>query len=304
MFGNLINNVKNKIDTIKEENENYNNLLKQSSKFSNLNNLPELKNIINEGKITKILEYCPDLNKEKAIIISNIIPINETFLEVYYIKEIITNIDYWLIPTNKYIWIINNKYYGIIPYQNITACYIVKNNIMSKIINLNNIILEINGNDEKVNNLISILSNEEYRNKTILEKTNYLCGIIPIYQKINNLSSGISIDANKNIVFHSKSFNYKYNYQDITNYELLLDNNCVLSKDQDTKQKITSFQNNCYTINIRITTKDKNFIIPILEQNALGKKYTNMDIIYQNNINFAKEVMSKLKELCEINYYS
>ena len=304
MFENILNNVKDKINTIKEENINYNNLLKQSLKFSNLNNLPEIKKTINEGKITKILEYCPDLNKEKAIIINNLIPLSETFLEIYYIKEIITNIDYWLIPTNKYLWVINEKSYGIIPYQNITTCNIVKNNLMSKSINLNNIILEINGNDEKINNLISILSNEQYRNKIIIEKTNYLCGITPIYQTINNISSGISIDESKNIVFHSKTFNYKYNYQDITNYELLLDNNCVLSKNQDSKQKITSFQNNCYSINIRITTKDTNFIIPILEPNALGKKYTNMDIIYQYNINFAKEIMSKLKELCEINYYS
>jgi hypothetical protein len=304
MLNNLISKVKDKINTIQEENKNYNNLLEKSSKFTNLQPLPTLNLIENEYKINYILETCPDLNKSKAITINNLIPIDETYLYIYYIKEIITNTEYWLVPTNKYIWIINNNYYNIIFYQNITNCNIVKNNLISKIINLNNIILEINGNDTTINNLISILTSTPYRENIIKEKVQYLCGIIPIYQNINKIKSGISIDKNKNIVFHTKKFNYKYNYQEITNYELLIDNTCILTKNQNSNTKITSFQNTCYTISIRITTSNNKFIIPILESNSLGTKYTNMDSIYLKNINFAKEIINKLKELCEQNYYT
>ena len=210
MFNNLINNIQNKINNIKEENANYNNLLNNSSKFSNLTPIPILNQSIIESKINYITKICPDLNKEKATIINKLIPLQETYLTINYSKEIITNTEYWLVATDKYLWTINQKNYGVISYQNIKTCNIVKNNIMSKIINLNNIILEINGNTENITNFINILSNEQYRNKKINEKTSYLCGITPIYQLINSINSGISIDKNNNIVFHSNTFNYKY----------------------------------------------------------------------------------------------
>ena len=254
MFNNLINNIQNKINNIKEENANYNNLLNNSSKFSNLTPIPILNQSIIESKINYITKICPDLNKEKATIINKLIPLQETYLTINYSKEIITNTEYWLVATDKYLWTINQKNYGVISYQNIKTCNIVKNNIMSKIINLNNIILEINGNTENITNFINILSNEQYRNKKINEKTSYLCGITRIYQLINSINSGISIDKNNNIVFHSNTFNYKYTPQEIINYELLLDNTYITGKNNNQKNNITSMQNTCYTFSLRITT--------------------------------------------------
>ena len=297
MFNNLINNIQNKINNIKEENANYNNLLNNSSKFSNLTPIPILNQSIIESKINYITKICPDLNKEKATIINKLIPLQETYLTINYSKEIITNTEYWLVATDKYLWTINQKNYGVISYQNIKTCNIVKNNIMSKIINLNNIILEINGNTENITNFINILSNEQYRNKKINEKTSYLCGITPIYQLINSINSGISIDKNNNIVFHSNTFNYKYTPQEIINYELLLYNTYITGKNNNQKNNITSMQNTCYTISLRITTPNTTFIIPILEQNSMGTKYTRQDSIFQKSMNFAKEIINKLNEL-------
>ena len=302
MFNNLIDNIKNKINTLKTENENYNIQLNNSKKFTNLSPLPNLTSTIIESKILNILNECPDINKDKATIISKLIPLNETYLTIAYTKEIITNIEYWLIPTNKQIWIINNNSYGIIPYESIRKLTIVKNNLMSKIINLNDIILEINGNDIKINNFISILTNPNTKELITKEKTSYLCGIIPIYQNINNINSGISIDNYANIVFHTKTNNYKYNKEDILNYELLLDNNPIINKNQTTNNHITTFTNSCYTINIRITTKDNQFIIPILESSPTGYKYTIKDTIFITNINFAKEIIKKLNELYKDTY--
>ena len=173
---------------------------------------------------------------------------------------------------------------------------------MSKIINLNNIILETNGNDRTINTFISILTNQEQREKTIQEKTNYLCNTTPIYQNINKINSGISIDKDNNIVFHTKTNNYKYNKNDIINYELLIDNNPIINKNQSTTNHITTFQNSCYCITIRITTTTDKFIIPILETNISGTKYSTKDTIFQKEITFAKEIISKIDELYKNNY--
>lgn len=293
----MFNKIINKINNIKKENKIYQNLLNNSSKFTGLIQLPNLNNPIIEGKIATITEMCPDINKNKAIIINKLIPLDETYLTINYTKELITNIDYWIITTNKYIWIINEHNYGIMNYQNIAICEIIKNNIMSKTINLNNIILEINGNNENINKLINILNDYQYREKIITEKTKYLCDIIPIKQLINNIHSGISIDNNKNIVFHTKEFNYKYNISEIKNYEILMDNNHINGKNESTKTYMSSMPTSCYTISIRITTNNTSFLIPILEPNSINTKYTNKDQTFINNLNFAKEIIESINNL-------
>ena len=137
MFKELINNINNKINTIKEENNHYKELLEKTETIKNLYPIPNLIPEIHIHKVTTITNSCPDINKDKAILISKLIPIDETFLTIIYSKEIKTNKEYYLIPTNKYLWIINETTYGIYQYQNFN-CQIIKNNMMSKIILLNN----------------------------------------------------------------------------------------------------------------------------------------------------------------------
>ena len=174
---------------------------------------------------------------------------------------------------------------------------------MSKIILLNNILLEINGTDTKIQQFLSILTNPEKREQIIKEKTAYLCDITPTYQKINSIGSGISIDNQSNIIFHTKQRNYKLNIKDINNYEILLDNQVIFSKNSNTSNKITNFQNNCYQISLRITSKNSEMIIiPILEPSTFGSKYQRQDTIFQKNINFAKSIMDKIDSLKENNF--
>ena len=74
-----------------------------------------------------------------------------------YTKEVLTNIEYYIIPTNKYIWIITNTNYIVYNYPTNPICTIIKNILMGKIINFNNIILEITGTDTTINNFINIM---------------------------------------------------------------------------------------------------------------------------------------------------
>lgn len=297
MFKNLINSLEEKYNNLKKENENLNYLLQNTTTFQNLLPLPNLTNEPSEHKITYITTECPDINDEKAKMISKLIPIDETYLDVFYMKEVLTNKEFYLIPTTKYLWFINTKEYGAFYYDNL-KCSIIKNNLMSKILILNNILIEINGNNTKIDNLINIINDKKYRDEKIKEKTAYLCGIIPIYQKINSLFSGISIDNNKNIVFHTKENNYKYTIEQIENYEILLDNQIYTSKKTTTTKSIGSFQNSCYQITIRITTKEGQIIsIPILNQNTFGTKYNNNDSIFQKSLKFANSILNKLNDL-------
>lgn len=302
MFKDLISKVQNKYNNIKEENNYYKKLLETTTTIKNLKPLPNLNIKPIEFKITYITNDSPDINKEKAKLISSLIPIEETYLTTIYGKEILTNKEYYLIPTDKYLWIINEKNYEFCSYTNINI-KIIKNNLMSKTILINNVLLEINGTDTKIQTFINIINNVTERENIIKNKTSYLCGIIPIYQNINNIGSGISIDNNQNIVFHTKDFNYILNYSQIESYELQLDNQITYSSKNNTANKITNFQSSCYQMSIKITSKENTiFIIPILEPNTFNTKYQRQDTIFQNNLKFAEEIINKIKSLNPYQY--
>ena len=296
MFNQAIKNLKDKYNTIKQENDTLDNLLNTTTTFQNLYKIPIQKDNNLEQKINFILNNCPDINEEKAKLISNIIPIQETYLEVFYSKEIKSNKEYFIIPTDSYLWIISTNEYGAFDYSKLNAT-VIKNNLMSKIILTMNILLEINGSSDKIDTLINIQNTQEFRNKIIQEKTKYLLGITPIYQKINKLNAGLSIDKDNTLVFHNKEESLKCNPKELINYEILLDNQVYFSKNSSTKTAMTSFNISCYQITIRITTPSTVFILPILEQNSFGTKYTNHDSKFTYSINFAKEIIAKLQTL-------
>lgn len=297
MFKDLLNSIEEKYNNIKEENNNLNNLLKTTTTLKNLFPIPNNVTEVSLFRVSFITNECPDINTDRAKIIANLIPINETYLTALYAKELLTNQEYFIIPTNKYLWFINTKSYGAYEYNKI-KCTIIKNNLMSKTILLNNILFELNGSNNIIDNLLNIIQSEEYREKKINETTTYLCGIIPIYQQINEIESGISIDKNNTIVFHSKEKNYKCNINDIDNYEILLDNQVYTSKNITSTTSIGNFQNSCYQINLKITLKDNTIIsIPILQENTFGTKYNSHETTFKKNIEFAQKIIDKIKEL-------
>lgn len=298
MFKDLLNNINNKYNTIKEQNNLYKELLDTSNTLTDLLPIPDkTNNQISEHLITYIINSSPDISKTKAYIIANLIPINETYLEVYYAKEIKTNQEIYIIPTNQRLWIITPNSYKTLPLDT-NQISIIKTNFMSKSVLFNDILLEINGNTEKINKLVNIINNKNERQNIINKETAYLCGITPIYQQINSINSGISIDNNNNIVFHTKENNYKHHISEITNYEILLDNQSYYSKTNISKTTINAMSNSCYQISLRITINNTNqIIIPILEPSSVGTKYTFQDTIFQTNINFAKSIINKLEEI-------
>ena len=149
MLNKILNSLKNKYQEKKEENDTLNNLLETTSTFETLIPIPELSNDYLEYKTSYITNNCPDINETKAKKITKLIPIDETYLEALYAKELKTKQEYYIRPTNKYLWIINEEKYGAFYYNNL-SCSIIKNNLMSKVLLLNNILLEINGTENKI----------------------------------------------------------------------------------------------------------------------------------------------------------
>ena len=79
---------------------------------------------------------------------------------------------------------------------------------------------------------------------------------------------------------------------------MLIDNQTIYSKNNSLSNKLTSFISSCYNISIKITLNNNQiFLIPILEQNSLGTKYDSHDSIYQESIDFAKQIINKIKEI-------
>ena len=192
VFKNFIHHVQDKYNNMVEENHHFQQLLQTTTTFHNLFPLPDNDREISDHLITYITNDSPDINEAKAYIIARLIPIDEIYLMVVYARESLTGKEYYLVSTSKKFYVICHDGYLCYPYENL-ACEVVKSNLMGKTILFSNILLEVNGSEKKLQTFLSILNDFSIREKMIQEKSKYLCGIVPIYQNINSIGSGISI---------------------------------------------------------------------------------------------------------------
>ena len=169
--------------------------------------------------------------------------------------------------------------------------------MLSKTILLSNMLFNINGSNEILLEFIKLFQDSNYRENEINKKLEILCNTIPSVYYLNDIASGISIGLNNEIVFHTKTFHYKYNIKNIKNYELLLDNIVVEEKKSNHRNRITANKNSCHEMSIRITTDNNTFFIPILEKNAFSTLYSSTSKEFRENIEFASDIIDILDEL-------
>lgn len=300
MFNKIVSTIQEKYQKMQAESQEYNKLLETTTTFPECS--PFSTDIAKKSNIShkEILDICPDLNDQKALLIINALPIDELYLTIMYCHECKTHKEIFIVPTTKYLWIMTSTGYLKYEYNNLSVTNI-KTNIMSRTLNFCNILIEVNGTVEKIDNFVNIINNQEYRTNLINTKLQTLCDIIPTERYINDLGSGISIDKDRNIVFHTKEFNYKYKINELTNYELLLDDSVIIEKKTNRRVRLTSNKTSCMEMYIRVTAKDKMFIIPILEKDAFSKSHLSTSAIYINNITFAKKIIEILDYFDELN---
>ena len=296
MFKQLLTQVQNKYKEKLEENEKYKELLNK------VNTLPKFYSDSHplNNKLTisykLLMDICPDLNENDAIILRKTIPIDELILSCVYANECKTNVKFYFVATTKYLWLINTEGYLKYNYQDLTI-EVIKNSMLSKTILLSNMLFNINGTNEMLLAFVKLFQDSNYREDEINKKLEILCDTIPRIFYLNDLGAGISIGTNNEIVFHTKTFHYKYNIKDINNYELLLDNTVIEEKKSMHRNRITANKNSCYEMTIRITIDNNTFLIPILEKNDFSTLYSSTSKEFRENIEFASNIIDILDDL-------
>ena len=301
LFNDVTSKVTNFIDDKKKERELYNQVLNSSLVFKLDYNITKDK-VITSANYKEYMDMCNYISYEEASKIDYVIAVNETVINVFYITQKVDNQIFVMVLTNFRIFIMNEDKYTVYNYQDITKIERISSNLFTQVINFNGIILGIDVDTNDLNVFYNLIVNTNYRNSIIMEKTKYLCGINPIYQKLNKIQSGISIDSNKNIVFHDRKINnYLCKYDDIVNYELLEDNTPVLKRktnDQDTSMKFAKKE--CNQISLRVTLNNEQvFEIIVLEPKIFNDTYRHEETTYIKYFEFGKELMDKLDSMNE-----
>ena len=296
MFKQLLTQVQNKYKEKLEENEKYKELLNKANTLPKFYNHSHSENNKLTISYKLLMDICPDLNENDAIILRKTIPIDELILSCVYANECKTNVKFYFVATTKYLWLINTEGYLKYNYQDLTI-EVIKNSMLSKTILLSNMLFNINGTNEMLLAFVKLFQDSNYREDEINKKLEILCDTIPRIFYLNDLGAGISIGTNNEIVFHTKTFHYKYNIKDINNYELLLDNTVIEEKKSMHRNRITANKNSCYEMTIRITIDNNTFLIPILEKNDFSTLYSSTSKEFRENIEFASNIIDILDDL-------
>lgn len=295
MIKEFIGKIKNKISEVNKNYEEYQKELVAAEVITSVQPLPTEIQTNKRIDPNTIVNNCPDLNENKAKIILNTLPMNELHLCVLYAKEVKTNNEYYFVPTTKCLWIMSQVGYIKYEYNNLTM-NVLKGGLLSKIVKINNYIFEITG--DKIEYLNNLISNETFRQEEISKVNNTLYGLEPTLRIITSVESGITMDANRNIIFHTKEFSKKYNISELDNYELYLDNNPIIEKRTKMQVRITAAKNSCYEMKLKITPKnDVAFFVQILPRSVFEKMYQNTNAEYINSFKLAREIIDLLDEL-------
>ena len=301
---NIINKVTSKVTGfVNEQKEKYeaNNQLIEGSRLIELtNDIAINEEYLCEGNWKEYSDMCSYINSDYARLIDGLIPMNEIVLNIFCITVKKNNASFIVVLTNLRILVMDKQKYNTYDYSVITNFYLVSNGFMSSIININNIIMDIDVNKEELNIIYSLMTNSEYRNSIYDEKIKYLCGITPVYQRLNDINSGISIGQNNVIVFHDKKEkNYLCKYDEILQYEIMEDNTPVMKRKENEQSTSMPFsKKECMHMNLRVTLNNNQiFEITILEPTTFNSTYLHTNSTYMKQFNFTKEIMDKLDSM-------
>ena len=299
----LLNSIGNKVlNYVSDVSANYQDMERiiANSKIFNLDKEIILRDEYQiEGNYYEYLKMCPYINLDYARKIDSLIPNNEYVLKIIDIVQKKDRQEYLLVLTDKRIIVVDKDRYTEYSYDMIKTFSLIKKGLMTQLVEFNGHIIDINVEYDELNIIYNIVTNaNKYRDYVINEAKKYLCGIVPVFQRINKLSSGISISKDDIIVFHvRKESNYKCTYDDILNYELMEDTTVVLEKKQkEQSQVIKNAKKECYRMTFRVMLKNgKVFEVPIMDANTFGSSYSHSDKEYLKYYNFAKEIFDKLE---------
>ena len=171
---NILNNLKSKvtnyIDTKKQNQAIYDNILNNSVTFTLDTDI-----VTNDENIVtyNMYEYnnmCPYTNLDITRIIDTITPMNEIVLKIAHATGKKDEKEYFIVLTNLRFIIMNKQKYKSLNYQEITNFNLITKAFMSMIVSINNVILAIDVNEKELTSIYNVISNINYRNSLIAEK--------------------------------------------------------------------------------------------------------------------------------------
>lgn len=298
MFKELVNKVQEKYQQRREDEAKYQELLTSCTALPQFYSLPNIDKKTFTISYKPLMEGCPDLNESDAIVVRGLIPMDEVCLFCLYATECKTNLRFYFVATTSYLWLINKNGYLKYPYQGLIATKI-KEGLMSKTILIGNMLFNIHGLEDTMNEFIRLFQDTNYQSTMLQHQLQFFCNTKPRICYLNDLASGLSIGEHNEIVFHTKQFHYKYDISDIENYELLLDDMVVREKRNKRSTRLTANKSSCYQMSIRITAYNQMFLLPILEKTAFSNAYSSTSIVFIDNKKFADTIINLLDELDE-----
>ena len=287
-----INTAKDKYKEYSDSNAKFKELVDKSQVLDNLSSvIVDGKEDL--GRMEKIKQLGPNLSSDKIATIDKVVDRNENILMVLLSKECKTNIEYTFVLTEKKLYLINVDYYKVFEFEEIKIFEIIVKGVLSHNVNFNNMGFNIESSYENVSELINVLTNIEYRNVYLKDKLSHLCGIKLEKQLINKFGNGISIGDNNKVVLHNGSENHIIVKNDIERIDLLSDNSIIMTKGKMTSNFVST-KSGCYSMALKITTNKETYNIDIIPMSVMNTFYKNDNTIYQENYQFAKEVIEEL----------
>lgn len=285
------NEVKGKIVDYKNASDAFN-TLKKTCKTIECDGTTSVNNQYPTSYRNQIIKnFANNLSKDKINIINSFIPIEETILNVLLAKESKTNIEYWLVETNSFVYVLNEKNYKKINYDESLVFEIILNGLMSQLANFNNYAMEIEAQLESVQEFKNILLDKNYREKIYLEKSAYLCNKVPLKQLINNNGVGVTITTDNKVILHGKESTV-IDFSDVDRIDVLSDNCVILTRGKMVKSMVSS-KLNCYRMDLKVTTTTNNtYLLEVLPPNSFGTLYKKEDSDYINSFEFCKAIIS------------
>jgi len=250
------------------------------------------------GKETQILNIGITISLENVRLLNNLLPIDETILDIKNTKEAVSEIEYVFAITDKRLWVYNKKEYMIYEFGTVENFEIINKGVLSQGVKFNNNAFVIDGTEADVTKFINTMMDHNFRDTVIKTRTDYLCGVTPIKQYTNAIETGITISTDGHIVLHNGDQNYLIKPSEITMVQLLINDSVVLTKGLKENNSIVSNPMEARKMSIKVTLNNMSeYTIETMKQNTMSTAYKREDSTYIDNYNFTKNVVDILAEM-------
>lgn len=293
----LINNTTDVIKSKKEELEEFDHFKQNAKSLDGLQAYKNFNTMKSMGREKIILSKCMNITSISAKLINELIPFNESIVNIKSSKEAKTMIDYLWVITNKYIYLINKNNYKMFYLNTFSDCKIISKVVMSFGVNIGGMAFQIEGNQAEVELFLNILNDEQVRNAEIKQSTEYLCGIEPVLMYYNEFLRGVSFSKSGDIVLHRENKNVLKHINNLQKIQLFFDSNVVSVKAPGHNPIFGNFQNDTHKMFLRFIFLDEEIDIDILPESLTYRLYKKEETIYIDSFEFGKSIMNKIAEI-------